>query len=131
MGNPPSDDRLKGLSEKYAVPENCSKLQVSLINKELWTHSRGNVKLIWHCKLSRNMLVLQWSAPLKDWKGNKEMAREHLIYSFKLLVYGRHVHEKSGTEGADKACGASQIQPVKLLFINSVFTKRHSQLAAG
>ncbi len=48
-------------------------------------------KLIWHCKLSRNMLVLQWSAPLKDWKGNKEMAREHLIYSFKLLVYGRHV----------------------------------------
>ncbi len=41
MENPPSDDRLKGLSEKYAVPENCSKLQVSLINKELWTAFKG------------------------------------------------------------------------------------------
>ncbi len=44
MENPLSDDQLKGLSEKYAVLENCSKLQVIIdtCNKELWTAFKGS-----------------------------------------------------------------------------------------
>ena len=95
IDKPMPDDQQKQLTEKYMTPANCQRLNVPVVNKELWTALKekreGDLviqSIQKHLKLAMipNMLALEI---LKN-KGDQTKLPQLIKDGFKLIANGIH-----------------------------------------